>query len=242
LLLPAVTGPMASPLRVTVTADVAAIIAVAVVMTIEVDVGAAALPVEVPLMETAGVAAVPKKPEGYASVMKLPIASAPPAVVVKLNVAATFAFPATRSVSPITNVPVDTCPPMTPDPTPTDTITSALVATAIPLLLPPLATPIINPESVTVTELLATTAPLDTVITIDVDVGAAPTVPDPPPLITTAGVAPEAKNPEGYVSVILPPTPSAPPTVGVNENVAAEPVFPATRSVGVMLNDVLSTR
>jgi len=142
---------MASPLRVTVTADVAAIIAVAVLMTIEVDVGAAALPVEVPLMETAGVAAVP---EGYASVMKLPIASAPPAVVVKLNVAATFAFPATRSVSPITNVPVDTCPPMTPESIPEDKIWSALVLTLTPLKFPAVAFPIFIPDTVTVTAVL----------------------------------------------------------------------------------------
>ena len=157
MLLPAVTGPMASPLRVTVTADVAAIIAVAVLMTIEVDVGAAELPVEVPLMETAGVAAVPKKPEGYASVMKLPIASAPPAVVVKLNVADTFVFPATRSVSPIANVPVDTCPPMTPESTPEDKVWSALVLTLTPLKFPAVAFPIFMPDTVTVTAVLGLT-------------------------------------------------------------------------------------
>ena len=45
-------GPILNPLRVTVKTDVAGIAAVEVVMTIEVDVGVAALPVAVPLMKT----------------------------------------------------------------------------------------------------------------------------------------------------------------------------------------------
>jgi hypothetical protein len=180
---------MASPLRVTVTADVAAIIAVAVVMTIEVDVGAAELPVEVPLMETAGVAAVPKKPEGYASVMKLPIASAPPAVVVKLNVADTFAFPATRSVSPITNVPVDTCPPMTPDDMPTDTTTSALVDIVMPDALPAVTPPMVRPVRVTVTAVLAASVVPPAVMTIEVAPGAPGTRVAPPVESVAVGVA-----------------------------------------------------
>ncbi len=50
-------------------------------------------------MNTLGVAELLKKPGGYVNVILLPIASAPPAVVVKLNVAATFVLSATRSDS-----------------------------------------------------------------------------------------------------------------------------------------------
>ena len=44
-----------------------------------------------------------KKPDGYVSVMLLPLASAPPAVVVNENVAAADVFPATRSDAAIAN-------------------------------------------------------------------------------------------------------------------------------------------
>jgi hypothetical protein len=70
------------------------------------------VPLTDPLINTLGVAELLKKPGGYVNVMKLPIASAPPAVVVKLNVAATFALSATRSESLITNESKDTRPPI----------------------------------------------------------------------------------------------------------------------------------
>jgi hypothetical protein len=95
--------PNFKPLRVTMTFAKAAIPAVAVVTTIAVDDGGAEVPLTDPLINTLGVAELLKKPEGYVNVMKLPMASAPPAVVVKLKVAATFAFSATRSESSITN-------------------------------------------------------------------------------------------------------------------------------------------
>ena len=103
VLFPAVTGPSLSPTTVTMTFVEAAIPAVAVVMTIAVADGAAEVPLTDPLINTLGVAELLKKPGGYVKVMKLPMASAPPAVVVKLKVAATFAFSATRSESSITN-------------------------------------------------------------------------------------------------------------------------------------------
>ena len=99
VLFPAVAGPSLSPVRVTTTTVDAATAAVAVVMTIAVDDGGAAVPLADPLINTLGVAELLKKPGGYVNVMKLPMASAPPAVVVKLNVAATFALSATRSDS-----------------------------------------------------------------------------------------------------------------------------------------------
>ena len=74
-------------------------------MTIWVLVGAALVPVA-PLgaMEpTTDVADVAKKPDGCVSVILLPAASAPPAVVVKLSVAAADVWPATRTNAAIAN-------------------------------------------------------------------------------------------------------------------------------------------
>ena len=101
---PAVAAPMVRPVTVTVTALLAAIAAVAVVMTIRVLVGVAAVPVAPPpLIATPGVPVLEKKPDGYVSVMVLPVASAPPAVVVNENVAAAEVLPATRSYAAIAN-------------------------------------------------------------------------------------------------------------------------------------------
>ena len=100
-----------------------------------------------------------------------------------------------------------------------------------------------RPERVTVTGVLATIVPLDTVTTIVVAVdGAAEATADPTPLTATVEAnTPEAKKPDGYVSVILPPAVNAPPTVGVKVNVADEPDFPATRSLGAIENETFIT-
>ncbi len=104
VLFPAVTGPSLSPVRVTTTSVDAATTAVAVVTTIAVaDGGAAQVPLTDPLINTLGVAEPLKKPGGYVNVILLPMASAPPAVVVKLNVAAAELLPATRSDVAIAN-------------------------------------------------------------------------------------------------------------------------------------------
>ena len=102
---PAVAPPMVRPVTVTVTAVLAATAAVAVVMTIWVLVGVATLPVggPVPLICTPGVPVLEKKPVGYVSVILLPVASSPPAVVVNEKVAAADVLPATRSDVAITN-------------------------------------------------------------------------------------------------------------------------------------------
>ena len=101
---PAVAAPMVRPVNVTVTALPAAIAAVAVVMTICVPVGVAAVPVAPPpLIATPGVPVLEKKPDGYVSVMLLPVASAPPAEVVNDTVAAAGVLPATRSDAAIVN-------------------------------------------------------------------------------------------------------------------------------------------
>jgi len=242
LLLPAVIAPRVSPFKVTVTLVDAGMAEEEVVITMAVNDGAAEVPVEDPLINTFGVAAVLKKPEGYVKVTELPTASLPPTVVVKLNVADTPTLPATRSVAMIANVPAETCPPMTPDPIPTEGFTSALVYTTIPLLLPPFATPMTSPESVTVATSLATSVPLVTVTTIEVDEDATPTEPVDPPLINTVGNTPAAKKPDGYVNVILLPIARAPPAVGVKANVAADPVLPATQSLGTTKKNNSTTR
>ena len=122
VLFPAVTGPSLSPIKVTATLAEAATAAVAVVTTIAVADGAAQVPLTDPLINTLGVAEALKKPGGNVSVILLPMASAPPAVVAKLNVAATFVLSATRSVSWITNESTDIRPPITPDAVPADGI------------------------------------------------------------------------------------------------------------------------
>jgi len=95
--LPAVTPPMVRPVSVTVTAVLALSVAVPVVMMIDVAVGEAALPVAPPFMATAGAALVAKKPVGYMSMILLPAASAPPAVVVNENTTTAPILPETRS-------------------------------------------------------------------------------------------------------------------------------------------------
>ena len=100
--LPAVAAPMVRPVTVTVTAVLAAT-AAPVVTTIWVSVGVATAPPLTPLIIAAGDPALAKKPDGYVSVMVLPVASAPPAVVVNENVAAAPVLPAKRSDDAIAN-------------------------------------------------------------------------------------------------------------------------------------------
>ena len=96
---------MVRPVTVTVTAVLAAIDWAAMVMTIWVLVGVATVPVggPPPLICTPGVPVLEKKLDGYVSVMLPPVASAPPAVGVKVNVADDVVLPATRSNVAIAN-------------------------------------------------------------------------------------------------------------------------------------------
>ena len=93
-----------------------------VVMTIWVLVGVATVPPLTPFTVTAGVPVLEKKLNGYVNVMVLPIASAPPAVVVKENVAAADVLPATRSDGAIANEGLVTWPPIAPELTPDDAV------------------------------------------------------------------------------------------------------------------------
>ena len=96
-------------------------------MTIWVLVGVATVPVggPVPLICTPGVPVLEKKPVGYVSVMVLPVASAPPAVVVNENVAAADVLPAKRSDAVISKKDSVDWPPwasITPELTPEDAV------------------------------------------------------------------------------------------------------------------------
>ena len=129
---------------------------------------------------------------------------------------------------------------MAPDASPKLAVKSALVDTVIPVLLPAVTGPSLSPISVTATLAEAATAAVAVVMTIAVDDGGA-AVPLADPLINTLGVAEVLKKPAGYVSVMLPPAVNAPPTVGVKDNVADEPDFSATRSLGAIKNEAFVT-
>jgi hypothetical protein len=92
----------------------------------------------------------------------------------------------------------------------------------------------VKPESVTVMDLLAASGEPEVVKIMEVAPGA------PIKLVKEAMPvtwADETKKPVGYLSVILLPAPREPPAVDVKANVAATPVFPATRLKEAMLNE-----
>ena len=95
---------------------------------------------------------------------------APPAVVLKANVAAACALPATRSPDKTLNVTDVTAPPITPEATAADEVGSALVCTVTEP--PALAAPMVRPVSVTVMAVLAASAVPDVVMTMEVPPGA----------------------------------------------------------------------
>ena len=104
-----------------------------------------------------GISSDKKNPTGYLSVIVPPAASAPPAVVVNVNVAAAPVLPATRSAKATPNVTEVTAPPITPDATDAEAVWSTLVATETP---PPAVgvPPMVKPVTVTVTAVLASIA------------------------------------------------------------------------------------
>ena len=123
--------------------------------------------------------------------MVLPIASAPPAVGVKVNVAATLCLAATRSAAAMANVTTVTAPPIAPDATDVEAVVSALVCT---FTLPPAeAAPRVRPESVTVTAALAASAATEVVMTMELAPGV-PGVMEAPADAAPVGVAVVAKK------------------------------------------------
>ena len=124
--------------------------------------------------------------------MMLPEASAPPAVGVKVNVAATPVLAATRSAVAMATVTAVTAPPIAPDATDVEAVVSALVCT---LTLPPaVAAPRVKPESVTVTAVLAASVIPEVVMTMEVAPGAAMGPREAPPDTAPLGVAVVAKK------------------------------------------------
>ena len=120
---------------------------------------------------------------------------APPAVGVKVNVAATPALDATRSAAAMANETAETAPPITPDATDREAIGSALVCTvtAPPAVGVPL---MVKPVRVTVTAVLAASAVPPVVMTMEVAPGAAADR-DAPPDTAAEGVGLVAKKPDG---------------------------------------------
>ena len=124
--------------------------------------------------------------------MMLPEASAPPAVGVKVNAAATPVLAATRSGAAMANVTTVTAPPITPDATDAEAVVSALVCT---LTLPPaVAAPKVKPESVTVTAVLAASVAPAVVMTMEVAPGAEMGPREAPPDTAPVGVGLPAKK------------------------------------------------
>ena len=120
---------------------------------------------------------------------------APPAVGVKVNVAATPALDATRSAAAMANETAETAPPITPDATDREATGSALVCTvtAPPAVDVPL---MVKPVSVTVTAVLAASAVPPVVMMMEVAPGAAANrvaLPD----TAAEGVGLVAKKPDG---------------------------------------------
>ena len=124
--------------------------------------------------------------------MMLPEASAPPAVGVKVNAAATPVLAATRSGAAMANVTTVTAPPITPDATDAEAVVSTLVIT---LTLPPaLAAPNVKPESVTVTAVLAASVAPEVVMTMELAPGAEMGVRLAPPDTAPVGLGLVAKK------------------------------------------------
>ena len=120
------------------------------------------------------------------------MASAPPAVGVKVNAAATPVLAATRSGAAMANVTTVTAPPITPDATDAETVVSTLVIT---LTLPPaLAAPNVKPESVTVTAVLAASTAPAVVMTMEVVPGAEIGPREAPPDTAPVGMGLPAKK------------------------------------------------
>ena len=100
------------------------------------------------------------------------------------------------------------------------------------------ADPIFNPSKVMVDEALAATVPDCNVITM-LEALIMLALATATPLNATLGdVPPAAKKPEGYISVTVLLAESAPPAVGMKENVAITFPLLTTRSLCAMRKDV----
>ena len=119
---------------------------------------------------------------------------------------------------------------------PTDATVSAFVCTVMPVRLPAVPTPMVRPVRVTVTAVLAAIVAPAVVMTMEVAPGGLMGVKLALPTDTVPeGVGLVAKNPDGYVSVILLPAASTDNALVMNENVATLEFLADTRSLGAMV-------
>ena len=102
------------------------------------------------------------------------------------------------------------------------------------------AAPIVMPPNVTVTAALAATLP-DCSVSTTLDAPQAPEL-KVAPLKVTVGVTPEAKKPDGYISVTVLDDASAPPADGVKLSVTYIPALFTTRSELAIVNPTAVTR
>jgi hypothetical protein len=180
-----------------------------------------------------------KKPEGYVSVMVPPFGIG--AAAVKLKVTGTEVLPATRSDEAIENVTEVTCKEISPDATAVDATVSDDVCTTTPTA-PGVAAPIMSPLIVKVNADAPIVAP-DVVITTDVAEVAPQVAVSPATLLApgaTVGVTDDAKKPEGYVSVMVPPEGTG--VAAVKATVMATHGFKTTRSEELIKKDTAYTR
>ena len=128
--------------------------------------------------------------------MLLPLARAPPAVGVKVNVAATPDLDAMRSVALIAKETAVTTPLIAPDAIEGEALGSALVCK---VTLPPAvgALPIVRPLSVTVTAVLAASVVPPVIMTMEVVLGACGVRVAPNVESKAKGVEVLAKKPDG---------------------------------------------
>ncbi len=160
--------------------------------------------------------------------------SAPPAVGVNTNVTLTLALPITRSALAIENELKLTAPPIPPEARALEGFGSALVDT---VTRPPAVGSLLSetPDSVMVTETPALMVEPAVAILKDVSLGAPMAVRMQLAVeIEPVGVVLLAKNFDGYINEITLPAASAPPAVGVNQNVTPAVVLPITRSASAI--------
>jgi hypothetical protein len=177
-----------------------------------------------PLRNAVGDGAGKKKPEGYESVTVPPTRMSPDTLGANTSVAELLLLPATRSDKDTVKAVNATPEPMGPlsnKLTPT-ALASCDVLTLIELRTLTVELPIVKPLSVTVKAAEAGTTPACTVKTIkfavcEVQVMLAAL------LDNTEGVGEVAKKFAGWLNVMVPDAGTAPPALGENTNVAAQP-------------------
>ena len=180
-----------------------------------------------------------KKPDGYVSVMLLPLASAPPALVVNENVAAAPVFPATLSGAAIENEAFCTCPPIFPELTLEEAQKSFEVFTLTETERA-VAAPMVIPLNVTVNGTDALIIAPDVKKTTDVALVTEHSMIKPCTLVSptlTTGCTKGAKKLRGYVRVKEPG--GMMDELGVNDRVADALLLNAIRSLEEILSAVL---